>query len=52
MGEGLINDEECYLQFRQCFIWVSLKSCMLRLPSVGANIDWPHPLCMRLVIAF
>lgn len=27
---GLINDEECYLQPRLCFIWVSLRSGMLR----------------------
>lgn len=51
-GVGLINDEEYYLQLRLCFIWVSLRSGMLRLPSVVANIDWPQPLCMCLVIAF
>lgn len=51
-GGGLINEKECYLQFRQCFIWVSLMSCVLLLQSVGTNIDRPYPLCMHLVIAF
>lgn len=28
------------------------NSSLVRLPSASANIDWPQPLCMFLVIAF
>lgn len=35
---GLINYSECYLQFRLCFIWVSLGSGALPFTERGVQI--------------